>query len=145
MFAFLIFLNKTKRPFLGCLLLTICSGYTGLSLADYRKWAGLLFVLLFLGGIIVLFLYITALQRDSTLGFTEGSRQSLVLLILGLGSIGDFNISETAHHDDISILFQGGSFGGLAITVFALYFILVISLKLLGFRGGAMKANAGSG
>lgn len=141
--VYLFFLiSKTKHPLIICLILVISSAQVGFFLNKaFRKWLFYLIVLLFLGGIIVLFIYIASLARNRkpVLSQTDLFLGGLAFLIFYIGGYGLGFTRFLVSPSSVGGLYSWS--GGLTIALLISYLLilLVVCLRLVGKRRGRIK------
>lgn len=136
-----------KTPLLGSIILVVTSLFMGLLVSTFsRKWLRFLVILIFLGGIIVLFVYIrTLINRIKMIDNLSYS----LLLIASLLLISFSFVINSQYWEYciqikfcfVSILFIKSNFLLLRICIVYLLFVLVICVKLCQKFKGGIKAK----
>lgn len=130
-----------SHPLLLCLLLILASLAVGplLGLA-YSKWAIYALILIFLGGIIVVFIYATNLANNEKFFFRPPSSLSPLLVsgALSIPSVAVFIPPSTPLN--LGILFFSSSIPVIWLLILYLLFILFIRVKITErFKGALVK------
>merc|ERR1712045_960007 len=112
-----------KRPLIGALRLILISCFMAIYISTLRrKWISYLIVLLFLGGIMVLFVYICTLISN----FKNSVKGSPYWLILGV-------LTAIALRTLLSLL--------MLVIIIYLIFVLLISIKMCQKSKGGLKSK----
>ena len=119
--------------------LMLCLGLISLTLAVrpligliIRKWIAYTIILIFLGGIIVLFIYVSTLASNEKLVFFYGNSPYFAFLMLGLFflPLNDTNVLLISHlylNFSVSLLFF--------LTLYLLFTLISVIFLSQGFKG----------
>jgi len=143
----IISIRFVKTPLLGSVLLVITSIFISLLVSTFsRKWLRFLVILIFLGGIIVLFVYIrTLINRIKIINKQNYSiflLASLLLIFISLVINSQYwEYCVQMKFCFVSILFIKSNFLLLRICTVYLLFVLVVRVKLCQKFKGGIKAK----
>ena len=142
------FIGLVRSPLLGRIVLILISVVMGLFLSLLvRKWISYLIILIFLGGIIILFTYVCTLI--SNLKSFVKNYYDYILIRIRLSFI--FGSIIYAQYWDlrfeikqsiISVLYVKSNFLLISICVIYLLLVLIISIKLSQKFKGRIKAKS---
>jgi len=136
-----------RRPLLGRIVLILLSAAMGVFISLLaRKWMSYLVILLFLGGIIILFIYICTLISNLK-RFVKNSYDFIffpIIVSFILRNIVYFqywDLNFEIKQSTISILYIKSNFLLISICVIYLLLVLIIRVKLSQKFKGRLKAK----
>lgn len=136
-FSFLIALVSFNPIFLS-LMLILMSLFTGISLAIvFSKWLILAILLIFLGGIIIIFIYVTALAGRQKFFYPQNSFLYL-LAATALSAQAVHSPAPSLSLTNIQEIFHF-SFTSIILFILVLLVTLFIRVKLVESFKGALK------
>ena len=137
----IIFIVNIKRPLLGSLMLIFISVLIRLYVAILRrKWITYLIVLLFLGGIIVLFVYVCTLISRMKTSIKLSYRWPMLIVIFIIRNLfylnsWDFRIKIKSML--LSVIYRNINFILILLAVVYLLLVLITRIKISQkFKGG---------
>lgn len=137
----IIFMVNIKRPLLGSLMLIFISVLIRLYVAILRrKWITYLIVLLFLGGIIVLFVYVCTLISRMKTSIKLSYRWPMLIVIFIIRNLfylnsWDFRIKIKSML--LSVIYRNINFILILLAVVYLLLVLITRIKISQkFKGG---------
>ena len=141
------FIGLITNPLIGSIILIFISLIIRLLIAELaRKWMSYLIVLLFLGGIIILFIYISALISNLKIFLKNYFGHlffSLIIFII-ISRIFYFqywDINFEIKYSSISIIYIKSNFVLISICIIYLLMVLIICVKLSQKFKGRLKAK----
>ena len=127
----------SKNPILLCILLILTSLTRGINLAfSFSKWVILAILLIFLGGIIIMFIYVTAISNTQKFFSPKLNEFLIVIIFISLTPI---NWSFSSSIFSLIELFNFNLFC-ITIIVAILLIALFLRVKLVESFKGALKS-----
>ncbi len=132
-----MFLTRRSPLILSLLLIFLAISLGGMTWFFFRKWLGVSLFMVFVGGIIVIFLYV------SSLAFNEKfflNRPMPLIFILGLSLFLIFKINNFFAHSLVSQLYRSYSVFSLIFLIAYLLLVFFLAVKLSeNFKGALVE------